>query len=172
MILSNDAITNLKTLKNRQLMIFRKAHLSDLKEMQQLYVETIQSVCTNDYNEEQLKVWSSGIDNTERWIEVIHTQFVLLAIIENKITGFGTLKDGNYIDFFYIHKDFQRQGIADRLLTELEPEAQKQHSEIITSDISITAKPFFEKKGYIVITEQKNIRQNIELINYKMEKKL
>ncbi|MHC0443835.1 GNAT family N-acetyltransferase [Flavobacterium sp. 3-218] len=153
-------------------MILKKATISDLEEMQQLYVQTIQVVCKNDYNEEQRKVWCSGANNTERWLEVIKTQFVLLAIIENQIAGFGTLKDGNYIDFFYIHKDFQRQGIADKILNELELEARKHNSKIITSDISITAKPFFEKKGFVAKAEQKNIRENVELINYKMEKKL
>ncbi|OIV42961.1 GNAT family N-acetyltransferase [Flavobacterium johnsoniae] len=153
-------------------MNFRKATASDLNEMQQLYIGTIQSVCISDYNNDQIAAWISGVKNTERWVEVIRTQFVLLAIIKDQIAGFGTLKDDNYIDFFYIHKDFQRQGIADKLLTELELEAQKQHSKIITSDISITAKPFFEKKGYVVKAEQKNIRLNIELINYKMEKEL
>ena len=153
-------------------MIFKKGTLSDLDEMQQLYIETIQSVCKNDYNTAQIKAWISGVENKERWLEVIETQFVLLILIENQIAGFGTLKDGNYIDFFYIHKNFQRQGIADKLLTELELEAKKQHSKIITSDISITAKPFFEKKGFIAKAEQKNIRHNEILINYKMEKEL
>lgn len=153
-------------------MIFRKAKISDLQEMQQLYIETIQSVCKNDYNPAQIEAWISGVKNKERWIEVIEIQFVLLAIIQDKIVGFGTLKDGNYIDFFYIHKDFQRQQIADKILTELELEAIKQQSKIITSDVSITAKPFFEKKGFIVKTEQKNIRLGVELINYKMEKDL
>lgn len=153
-------------------MIFRKATTLDLQEMQQLYVETIQSVCKNDYNPAQIEAWISGVKNKERWIEVIEIQFVLLAIIQDKIVGFGTLKDGNYIDFFYIHKDFQRQGIADKILTELELEAIKQHSKIITSDVSITAKPFFKKKGFIVKAKQKNIRLGVELINYKMEKHL
>ncbi|WP_286967851.1 GNAT family N-acetyltransferase [Flavobacterium sp. UBA4854] len=153
-------------------MIFRKALLSDLEEMQKLFAETIQSVCKSDYNSEQIEVWVSGAKNKTRWIEVIEKRLVLLAIIENQITGFGTLKDKNYIDFFYIHKDFQRQGIADKILKELELEAKNQHSKIITSDISITAKPFFEKKGYIVKTEQRNIRLGVELINYKMEKEL
>lgn len=153
-------------------MIFKKGTLSDLDKMQQLYIETIQSVCKNDYNPAQIEAWVSGIENKERWLEVIETQFVLLVIIENQIAGFGTLKDGNYIDFFYIHKDFQRQGIADKLLTELELEAKKQYSKNITSDISITAKPFFEKKGFIAKAEQKNIRHNEILINYKMEKEL
>ena len=153
-------------------MTFRNAVISDLEEMQKLYIETIQSVCKNDYNAAQREAWISGVKNTERWITVIETQYVLLVIIENKIVGFATLKDGDYIDFFYIHKDFQRQGIADKLLTALELEAQKQHSKMITSDISITAKPFFEKKGFVAKAEQKNVRLNVELINYKMAKQL
>ncbi|MBL0735689.1 GNAT family N-acetyltransferase [Flavobacterium sp. GN10] len=153
-------------------MTFRNAVISDLEEMQKLYVETIQSVCKNDYNPEQIEAWTYGVKNKERWIEVIEKQFVLLAIIENQITGFGTLKDKNYIDFFYIHKDFQRQGIADKILKELELEAKNQHSKIITSDISITAKPFFERKGFAVKAEQRNIRLGVELINYKMEKEI
>src|SRR6218665_1950324 len=101
-------------------MFFKKATISDLNEMQELYIDTIKSVCKNDYNPEQIEAWIYGVNNKERWIEVIEKQYVLLAIIENKITGYGTLKDGNYIDFFYVHKDFQRQGIADKLLIELE----------------------------------------------------
>lgn len=153
-------------------MNFRKATLGDLKEMQELFVATIKSVCQKEYNEQQIEVWTSGVNNTERWIEVIEKQFVLLALIENKIVGYGTLKDTNYIDFFYIHKDFQRQGIANKLLTLLELEAKKRSSKTITSDISITAKPFFEKKGFIVKAKQKNIKSGVELINYKMEKNL
>lgn len=153
-------------------MNFRKATISDLKEMQELYIETIKHVCKNDYNPAQIEAWISGVKNKDRWLEVINTQFVLLAIIENKIAGFGTLKDSNYIDFFYIHKDFQRLGIADKILTELETEAKKHHSKTITSDISITAKPFFEKKGFVAKAEQRNIRLGVELINYKMEKHL
>ncbi|MBW1654454.1 GNAT family N-acetyltransferase [Flavobacterium quisquiliarum] len=153
-------------------MIFKKATISDLNEMQQLYIETIKSVCKNDYNPEQIEAWIYGVNNKERWIEIIEKQYVLLAIIENKIAGYGTLKDGNYIDFFYVHKDFQRQGIADKILTELELEAKNQDSKTITSDISITARPFFEKKGFVVKAEQKNVRLGAELINYKMEKEL
>ncbi|AWK04212.1 GNAT family N-acetyltransferase [Flavobacterium crocinum] len=153
-------------------MILKKATISDLNEMQELYVDTIKSVCKNDYNPQQIEAWIYGVNNKERWIEVIEKQYVLLAIIENKIAGYGTLKDGNYIDFFYVHKDFQRQGIADKLLIELEMEAKNQHSKTITSDISITARPFFEKRGFIVKAEQKNERLGVELINYKMEKGL
>lgn len=151
-------------------MIFRKAKKSDLPEMQELFIQTIQSICKNDYNPEQINAWVSGAKNTQRWIDVIEKQFVLLAIIEEQIVGFGTLKDSNYIDFFFIHKDFQRQGIAQSILSKLELEVKNQHSKIITSDVSITAKSFFEKNGFFVKAEQKNILKGVEIINYKMQK--
>ena len=54
-------------------MIFKKATISDLKEMQELYTETIKSVCKNDYNPDQIEAWISGVHNTDRWLEVVNT---------------------------------------------------------------------------------------------------
>ncbi|MDA6071219.1 GNAT family N-acetyltransferase [Flavobacterium sp. AC] len=153
-------------------MDFKKATISDLKEMQEMYIETIQWICKNDYNPLQINAWVSGLNDTERWLKVIHSQYVLLALVDDKIVGYGTLKDGNYIDFFCVHKDFQRQGIADKIFSELEIEAKKENAKTISADVSITAKPFFEKKGFNTKAEQKNIRLGVELINYKMEKEL
>ncbi|OXA79990.1 putative acetyltransferase [Flavobacterium aquidurense] len=153
-------------------MDFRKATILDLVEMQEMYIETIKWVCKNDYTPLQIDAWVSGLNNTERWLKLIHEQYVLLATINDQIVGYGTLKNGNYIDFFCVHKDFQRQGIADKVFTELEHEAIKENSKTITADISITAKPFFEKKGFVVKAKQKNMRLGVELINYKMEKEL
>lgn len=153
-------------------MNIRKATLSDLPAMKLLFVDTIESVCKADYNEVQIKEWTSSVNNLKRWTDVVENQLVLLSIIDEKITGFGTLKNGDYIDFFYIHKDFQRQGIAGFLLTALEKEAQKFNTKQITSDISITAKVFFKKNGYVVEREQHNERNGVVLVNYKMKKQL
>ena len=153
-------------------MTFRKAKISDIKEMQELYIDTIESICCEDYDQLQIQAWISGLDNAEPWLDLIKKQYVLLAIIEDKIVGYGTLKDGNYIDLFYIHKDFQRQSIATQILSKLEAEAKKANSKTISSDVSITAKPFFEKKGFLVKAEQRNLRKNVTLINYKMTKEI
>ncbi|MES2133032.1 MAG: GNAT family N-acetyltransferase [Bacteroidota bacterium] len=151
-------------------MIFRNATIADMEEMQSLYVNTIQTVCNKDYDTDQRNVWASGINNTQRWLDVMNDQYILLAIVENTIVGFCTLKGADYIDFFYVHKDFQRQGIADKMLAALETKAKELNAEILTSDISITAKPFFLKKGFEALAEQSNHRGNVVLINYKMRK--
>jgi len=153
-------------------MRLRFALLSDLPEMQKLYAETIQAVCINDYSQQQIDVWKTTAENTDRWTNVVNEQLAVVAEKNHKLIGFGTLRDGNYIDFFYIHKDFQGQGIADKILSQLETHALKSGNFNLTSDVSITAKPFFEKKGFLVVKEQKNLRKGVELINYKMSKTL
>lgn len=149
---------------------FRNATIADLDEMKKLYVDTIQSVCSADYTTDQRNAWAASVTKTERWLDIIETQFAVLALADKKITGFATLKDGNYIDFFYVHKEHQKQGIAKLLLTQLENRAKQLGISVITSDISKTARPFFEKNGFTVLAEQRNIRQGQELINYKMTK--
>jgi putative acetyltransferase len=150
----------------------RKGSLNDLAELQRLFVETITTVCTANYDEQQIKVWASSVDNKKRWHEVMIKQFVIVAQYGNKITGFATLDNGNYLDFLYVHKDHQRQGVAQLLLDTIEAEAKRLNQNIIRSDISKTAKPFFERNGFKTLKEQTNVRQGIEIINYKMTKQL
>jgi putative acetyltransferase len=152
--------------------ILRQATLADLPEMKELFRGTILHVCANEYDAEQRAVWASSSEKTERWENLISEQYVLLAIKDGIIAGFGSLLSGNYLDFMYVHKEYQRQGIADALLSALEAEAIRQKTTVITSDISKTARPFFEKKGYVVVVEQQNPRGDVVLINYKMKKEL
>jgi len=148
------------------------AQPTDLREMQQLFVDTVSIVCSKDYNEDQIQAWTSGTSNTQRWLDRFDEQYVLLAIIDDQIVGFGTIEDGNYIDMFFVHKDFQGLGIASGIYQQLEDKAKELGSEYITSDVSITAKPFFEKMDFKIVTEQKAERMGVELVNYRMRKKL
>lgn len=150
----------------------RPATETDLNEMRELYKGTITTVCADDYDEAQRTVWASTADNAERWSNLIKEQYVLLAMINGMIAGFSSLREGNYLDFMYVHKDCQRMGIAETLLGAIEKKALEMGATIITSDVSKTARPFFEKKGYEVLAEQVNHRQGLELVNFKMKKAL
>ena len=54
----------------------------------------------------------------------------------------------------FVHKDFQGKGIATILLNEIERYATATGIIRITSEVSLTARPFFEQRGYIVTEEQ------------------
>ena len=150
----------------------RQGIISDLPELKKLFVETIIAICAADYNQQQIDVWISSVENNQRWLELIANQFVLVAQFEKQIVGFITLDHGNYIDLLYVHKDYQRQGIATQLLANIEMEAQRQKQTHLISDVSKTARPFFEKNKFEILKEQVVAVKGVNLINYKMQKTL
>ena len=71
-----------------------------------------------------------------------------------------------YFDRLFVHRDYQRRGIATALCDALESAAPAR----ITTHASITARPFFESRGYRVIRQQQVLRKGVLLTNYTMEK--
>ncbi|KAA2224437.1 GNAT family N-acetyltransferase [Chryseobacterium sediminis] len=157
-------------MSNNHLITIRKGISGDLTEMLQLFANTIDEVCKKDYNYQQIEAWKSGAENEERWMNVINSQYVLIAEHRNQIVGFCTLDKGNYIDLFFVHKDYQQKGIATLLYHEIEKKALKHHEKQITADVSKTARTFFEKMGFYMIEEQTVYVKGIALTNYKMVK--
>ena len=72
----------------------------------------------------------------------------------------------------FVHKEFQHQGVATSLYKHLEEYARERGAKRLTSEVSITAKPFFEKQGFQVDEEQKRKANQMCLTNYKMSKQL
>ena len=149
----------------------RKAIKSDIPELKILYKNTVLNINRKDYSIEEVEDWASCGDNIKHWHELFEEQHCILA--ENKegiIVGFASVNDVGYMHMLFVHKDFQGQGIATLLYTTLEKYAKERGAEKITSEISITAKPFFEKQGFIVDEKQRRKANKIYLVNYKMSK--
>lgn len=79
------------------------------------------------------------------------------------------MDESGYLDRLYVHKDYQRQGIATAICDALEGASS---AEKFVTHASITAKPFFEQRGYMALKEQQVERRGVLLTNYVMEKKL
>lgn len=150
----------------------RKGKIEDLPALKDLFASTVKSVCCTDYSPIQIDVWASGVENNNRWTDMITNQLVIVAHNRNQIVGFASLNDFRYIDFLYVHKDHQRIGIANNLYAAIEKEAIKNKQIELQADVSITAKGFFEKFSFEAIAEQKVFRKGIALMNYKMKKRL
>lgn len=161
----------MQQIKQDLIITLRKGTLNDLNELQELFVETVRSICSADYNKEQITVWTASVENTQHWNDILTSQTVLVAQSDDEIVGFASLENMNYIDLFYVHKDYQKKGIARKLYIAIEEIAIQNKQTELQSDVSITAKPFFEKFGFIVKNQQKVVRHNIELTNFRMTKK-
>lgn len=150
----------------------RQATSEDLPEITSIFRDTIIHVNSKDYSEKQIEVWASGADDIKKWEDRIKKFYFIVAVIENTIVGFAYLKNGNYFDGLFVHKDYQRLGIASKLMRIVESQVMMNGFEIIKSDVSITALPFFDNKYYNVIKKQKKSFKGLVFENYIVEKEL
>ena len=102
----------------------------------------------------------------EEWNQSFQEHYSLVAIDDEIIVGFGSIDKTGYLDRLFVHADYQAKGIATAICIQLEQSVQGN----ITTHASITARPFFEKRGYKVVTEQQIQRQGVVLTNYMMKK--
>ncbi len=148
-------------------MFIREYTSSDCKQLAELFYQTVHVVNAKDYTNKQLDVWATGYVDLKEWNKLFLEHNTLVAIKNSIIVGFGDIDKSGYLDRLYVHKDYQGQGIATAICNKLE---QSVKACKIVTHASITAKPFFEKRGYRVIKEQQVIREGIALSNYVMEK--
>ncbi|NBA87446.1 GNAT family N-acetyltransferase [Emticicia sp. CRIBPO] len=149
----------------------RRATFQDLGEILQLFAGTIQTVNAADYTEDQLNAWSSGASNQEGWKNRITEQYFLVAEINGVIAGFASISFEGYIDLIFVHKDYQRLGVAKRLMHEMEIFATKKALPEIWSDVSITAVPFFLKSGFETDHQYEKTFNGVTFRNTIMRKK-
>lgn len=147
-------------------MIIRAYRPSDCKDLAELFYHTVHTVNAKDYTKEQLDVWATGRVDLEKWNQSFQEHDTVVAVDNERIIGFGDMDHTGYLDRLYVHKDYQKKGVATALCNRLEQAVQ---GKIITH-ASITARPFFEKRGYKVIKKQQVERQGMMLTNFVMEK--
>lgn len=144
----------------------REYRPADCQTLAELFYSTVHTVNAKDYTKAQLDVWAAAHMDLERWNRSFLTHCSLVAADGDMITGFGDIDQTGYLDRLYVHRDRQREGIASALCDRLE---QAVRGRVVTH-ASITARPFFEKRGYRVVKEQQISRQGISLTNFVMEK--
>ena len=148
-------------------MQIRRYTPADCPAMAALFYDTVHRVNCRDYAPEQLDVWATGQVDLDAWDGSLRAHLSLVAEENGRIIGFGDLDAASgYLDRLYVHKDHQHQGVASALCDRLEAAAEGR----VYTHASITARPFFEKRGYCVQKQQQVERRGELLTNFVMEK--
>lgn len=156
--------------------IIRKIKETELDECIMLFQQTVHSVNAKDYSEKELHAWAplaepKYLDNYAYWQSLL-SNITYVAEVDHHLVGFGDLTDDGYLDRLYVHKDCQGMGIATAIVNALESAANECGIHEIITHASITAKPFFEKMGFVVLKEQRQTVRGEALTNFIMKKML
>lgn len=145
-------------------MFIREYQSSDCKELTKLFYNTVHTVNAKDYTEEQLDAWATGQVDLNKWAQSLREHYSIVAVENEMLVGFGDIDESGYLGHLFVHADYQGKGIGTMICNRLE---QAVSGNIITH-ASITARPFFEKRGYRVVKEQQVERQGVFLTNFEM----
>ena len=100
---------------------------------------------------------------------MLRNDYAVVAELNDVIVGIGAADDTGYSDLLYVHKNYQRMGIATLIADEIDEYLRSKGVKAISTDASITAKPFFEKRGYVVQKELSVECRGQFLTNFKMQ---
>lgn len=132
-----------------------------------IFHNTVHKVNIKDYTQEQVDVWAPDSIDMYEWDKTLSEHYTFVAVKGDVIIGFGDIDDSGYLDRLYVHHDYLRQGVSTLICNKLESMIDADLT--IVTHASITAKPFFEKRGYRIVKEQLVERNGVFLKNYIME---
>lgn len=145
-------------------MFIREYQSSDCEEIIKLFDNTVHTVNAKDYTKEQLDAWATGRADLNKWDQSLREHYSLVAVENEMIVGFGDIDKSGYLDRLFVHEDYQGKGIGTMICNRLEQAV----SGSVIIHASITAKTFFEKRGYRVAKEQQVERKGVFLTNFEM----
>lgn len=148
-------------------MEIRRYERGDLEKITMIFQNTVHKVNIKDYTQEQVDAWAPDFIDKEKWNKTLSEHYTFVAVKNDAIIGFGDIDGSGYLDRLYVHHDYLRQGVATLICNKLESMVDSDLT--IITHASITAKPFFEKRGYKVVKEQLVERNGVFLKNYIME---
>ncbi len=137
----------------------------------EIFLRAIREVASRDYTPAQIDAWAK-IDDLQAWAERRSSRPTWIAVADGLPIGFADLEPDGHLDMMFVHPDHQGIGAASSLLLEIEAEARNLGLTRIFTEASLTARPFFERRGFIVLMRQSVEKRGQALTNFRMEKLL
>jgi putative acetyltransferase len=122
---------------------------ADLPLLSEIRRAAIEELTVDDYDEAQRHAWASAVDDDEEFAQSLEKGLTIVALIGGGPVGFIALQDGGLIDQLYVHPAVARTGVASALCDAIEKLAAARGAATLATDASDTAKPLFEKRGFV-----------------------
>lgn len=152
-------------------MKIRKYEERDKDAVALLFAETVKNVNNQHYSEQQIAAWASPEYTGDFFHDEFEDCIVYVAEDADQIVGFVSARPKRkLLHHLFVSKDHLRKGIANKLCEKLEKDLLKEGLTEMYTDASITARPFFEKYGFIPLEKQEVEKEGVHFVNYKMRK--
>lgn len=151
-------------------MTIRNFEKGDEAALWQIFFSAIHETAGADYTPEQINAWAPEDVDLAKWANRIRNISPLVAEQNGKIIGYADVQSNGYIDHFFVSPAFTRQGVGSLLMRKIHDTAIDHGTESLFADVSVTARPFFEKWEFGVEASQDVCIRGVTLNNFRMRK--
>jgi len=153
-------------------LIIRGLHRADVDAVIEVFRASVRIVARRDYSHDQVMAWAPDEIDAASWAARYDTRRGWVAELDSQIVGFGELEGHEHLDMMYVHPAHQQRGVATALLQQIEAAARGLGARNLLTEASITARPFFERRGFLVVAPQTVTVRNQRFVNFRMTKSL
>jgi putative acetyltransferase len=146
----------------------RAYRAADLDAVIAIFLGAVTQVASRDYTPLQIAAWARA--DREAWSRTRLSRPTWVAVVGGAVAGFTDLEPNGHLDMMYVHPERQGVGVATALLETVELAARRQALSRLFTEASLTALPFFERRGFSVVAPRLAIVRGQGLRNFKMEK--
>lgn len=157
-----------KTFSNSATIQLRPYQSADALSLLMLFRDTVHRINCRDYTPEQIDAWAPADTPLESWARRFEGNIAYVAHHNDKIAGFADMTPDGYLDRLFVSADFQRQGVARKLVQAMLQSAADLQLPEVTTEASITAKPFFLAASFVVVRKQTVVCREVEFTNFLM----
>ncbi|NYF17870.1 putative acetyltransferase [Microbacterium sp. AK009] len=138
-----------------------------------VFLDAVTVTAAADYSPEQIAAWARPEERSVAdWDAGRRGSNTFVALVDDEVAGFADVDSSGYVDMMFVASRHAGRGVATKLLVALEEEARALGATSLSANVSITARPFFARRGFIVRAEQRPVRAGVELVNFRMVKPL
>ena len=141
----------------------------DAEPICRLFYETVRTVNLAHYSPEQVRAWAPEVPDPEAWHGRMSGRHTLVAVEGGEVVGFTELEDW-HLDMLYCRPDAIGRSVGSGLYAAVEERARGLGVGRISTEASITARPFFERHGFRAVRRNVVVRHGVELVNFSMDK--
>ncbi|NLM49931.1 MAG: GNAT family N-acetyltransferase [Clostridiaceae bacterium] len=150
----------------------RRFKKEDLEEIISLFYDTVHTICKKDYSPKQLEAWAPKHMDKAAFLNSLLKNYTLVCEADGKIIAFCDMAKDGFVNRLYTHKDYQGIGAASMLLDEMIKKAKNEGLGEISLESSITARTFYQKKGFKFVKYIRKEKDGAVFLNSLMVKKI
>lgn len=145
---------------------------ADAPAIAQIYFDAVHIGTAAHYDADQRRAWAGEAPRPDKWRDRLQGMTVFVAEEAGTVTGFMSIDATGFLDLAFVAPGAAGQGVGGALYRHVEAVARDLGATRLHAEISLAARPFFERRGWRVIRRQSIARAGICLTNFQMEKPL